>query len=114
MPLSSFCYTIRDCKIYEICKTNRIAESEEYAVEWLNSVWENIYKSFIEKDRWLLYVKGLGVTMEVAALAVVIGVVIGTAVAFMKLSVNRKGKPTILAHIANIYIDIIFIFHRIK
>ena len=76
-------------------------------MEWLNSVWNSIYRSFIEKDRWLLYLKGLGVTMEVAALAVVIGVIIGTAVAFMKLSVKRNGKPTLLAHIANIYIDII-------
>ena len=76
-------------------------------MEWLNSVWENIYKSFIEKDRWMLYLKGLGVTMEVAVLAAVLGIIIGTVLAFMKLSVRRNGKPSILAHIANIYIDII-------
>ncbi len=76
-------------------------------MEWLNSVWNSIYRCFIEKDRWLLYLKGLGVTMQVAALAVVIGVIIGTVVAFMKLSVRRNGKPTLLAHIANIYIDVI-------
>jgi len=63
-------------------------------MEWLNSVWNSIYRSFIEKDRWILYLKGLGVTLEVALLAVVIGVIIGTVVAFMKLSVKRNGKPT--------------------
>lgn len=76
-------------------------------MEWMNSVWENIYKSFIEKDRWILYLKGLGVTMEVAAFAAIIGIIIGTILAFMKLSVNRNGKPTLLARIANIYIDVI-------
>jgi polar amino acid transport system permease protein/polar amino acid transport system substrate-binding protein len=73
----------------------------------MNSVWENIYKSFIEKDRWILYLKGLGVTMEVAIFAAIIGIIIGTILAFMKLSVNRNGKPTLVARIANIYIDVI-------
>lgn len=76
-------------------------------MEWMNSVWENIYKSFIEKDRWILYLKGLGVTMEVAIFAAIIGIIIGTILAFMKLSVNRNGKPTLVARIANIYIDVI-------
>ena len=40
-------------------------------------------------------------------LAAVLGVIIGTAVAFMKISVRKNGKKTLLAHIANIYIDII-------
>ncbi len=76
-------------------------------MEWLNSLWDNIYAAFIEKDRWLLYWKGLGVTMQVAVLAAIIGIIIGTIVAFMKLSVKRNGKPTLLSHIANIYIDVI-------
>lgn len=42
-----------------------------------------------------------------AVFAAIIGVVIGTIIAFMKLSTRKNGKPTILAHIANIYIDII-------
>lgn len=76
-------------------------------MEWVSSVWDNIYAAFIEKDRWLLYLKGLGVTMQVAVLAAIIGIIIGTIVAFMKLSVKRNGKPTLLSHIANIYIDVI-------
>lgn len=76
-------------------------------MEWLNSLWDKIYAAFIEKDRWLLYLRGLGVTMEVAIFAVIIGIVIGTIAAFMKLSVKKNGKPSILAHIANIYIDVI-------
>ena len=76
-------------------------------MEWFDSVWENIYEAFVEADRWKLYLKGLGVTMQVSFWAAIIGIIIGTIVAFMKLSVNRKGRPTVLAYIANIYIDII-------
>lgn len=76
-------------------------------MEWFDSVWEHIYTAFIEKDRWRLYIKGLGVTMEVAVFAALLGVLIGTIIAFMKLSVRSDGKKTILSRIANIYIDII-------
>ena len=76
-------------------------------MECLNSVWLKIEAAFITGDRWKLYVSGLGITMEVAFFAAIIGVVIGTVVAFMKLSRRKNGKPTILTHIAGIYIDII-------
>ena len=76
-------------------------------MEWLNSVWLKIEAAFITGDRWKLYASGLGITMEVAFFAAIIGVVIGTVVAFMKLSRKKNGKPTILTHIAGIYIDII-------
>lgn len=76
-------------------------------MDWLNSIWEKIDAAFITENRWMLYLKGVGVTMEVALFAGIIGIILGTIVAFMKLSVKRNGKPTLLSHIANIYIDII-------
>ena len=76
-------------------------------MDWLNHIWEKIDAAFLAEDRWLLYVKGLGVTMEVAVTAGIIGIILGTIVAFMKLSTTKRGKPTIFTHIANIYIDII-------
>lgn len=63
--------------------------------------------AFITGDRWKLYLEGLGVTLQVAVFAAILGVFIGTVIAFMKLSVKRNGKKTILAVIANIYIDVI-------
>jgi len=71
------------------------------------NVWQKIEAAFITADRWQLYAKGLGITIQVAIYAGIIGIIIGTIVAFMKLSTRRNGKPTILAYIANIYIDII-------
>lgn len=76
-------------------------------MQWLNSVGQKIEAAFITGDRWKLYIKGLGVTMEVAFFAAIIGVFLGTLIAFMKLSAKADGKPTILTRIANIYIDVI-------
>lgn len=70
-------------------------------------VLQKIEAAFITKDRWKLYIAGLGVTVQVAVCAALIGIIIGTILAFMKISTRRNGKPTIFAHIANIYIDII-------
>ena len=74
---------------------------------WLAEVGRKAYVAFIEQDRWKLYLKDLGITMEVAFFAAIIGIIIGTVLAFMKLSVKRNGKPSFLARIANAYIDII-------
>jgi len=73
----------------------------------MDSISKKINIAFIDKDRWQLYLKGLGITMEVAFFAAIIGILIGTLLAFMKLSTNRKGKGTIFSLIANIYIDVI-------
>lgn len=76
-------------------------------MEWLKLAWQRFEEAFISANRWQLYLKGLGTTMQVAVFAAIIGTIIGTVLAFMKISTRRNGKPTIFSHIANIYIDII-------
>lgn len=75
--------------------------------EWFAKIAQMFEAAFITKNRWKLYLDGLGVTLQVAVFAAIIGMIIGTVLAFMKLSVKRNGKKTILAVIANIYIDVI-------
>ena len=76
-------------------------------MEWYSEFVRKFTAAFITGDRWKLYFEGLGVTLEVSIAAALIGIVIGTFVALMKLSTKKNGKPTILSHIATIYIDII-------
>lgn len=64
-------------------------------------------RAFIEGDRWKLYFKGLGVTLEVAVAAAVLGMLIGTLTALMRLSRTRNDKKTVWAYIAGAYINII-------
>ena len=75
--------------------------------EWLLELKDKAVSAFITQDRWKLYLEGFGVTLQVAFFAAIIGIVIGTVVALMKLSRTRRGKKTIFARIADIYIDII-------
>lgn len=52
--------------------------------------WENlygeIYRNVLAEGRWLSYLKGLGVTLEVSFFAALVGVVLGTLLALMKRS----------------------------
>ncbi len=76
-------------------------------LEWLLDVKDKAVAAFITQDRWKLYLEGFGVTLQVAFFAAIIGIIIGTIVALMKLSRTRRGKKTIFARIADIYIDVI-------
>ena len=73
----------------------------------MEHITEMFIKAFITKDRWKLYISGLGVTLEIAHFAAVIGLIIGTLVALMKLSNKRNGSPSVLSYIATIYVDVI-------
>ena len=64
------------------------------------NVWQNLYKeiylNIIKDDRWLQYLKGLGVTLEVSFFAILVGLVLGTLLAILRLpqvqNVNARGK----------------------
>ncbi len=79
----------------------------EHMQEWFDSVGKKFVLAVVEGDRWKLYFKGLGVTLEIALFAAILGMVIGTVVALMRLSQKRNGKKTIWARIAGIYVDVI-------
>ena len=53
---------------------------------------EKFTAAFITEDRWKLYIQGLGVTIEVAVLAAIIGLILGTVLALMKLSKREDGQ----------------------
>ncbi len=68
---------------------------------------DSFYTAFIEEQRYLLYLDGLKMTILVSVIAIIIGVVLGTLLALMRLTAEQKGKSTLLSKIAYVYIDII-------
>ena len=44
--------------------------------EFFSGVKDDFIQSFVEGDRWLLYLKGIGVTLQVAAIALVLGIIL--------------------------------------
>ena len=71
------------------------------------------YQAFIEGNRWLQYLKGVGNTLLVTALALVIGVILGVLVAVVRTAHDqqRPGKKNpflgIVNSICQVYVTVI-------
>ncbi|MBQ7827813.1 MAG: amino acid ABC transporter permease [Clostridia bacterium] len=75
-------------------------------MDWLTSWWANIVdeftRCFINDDRYTLLLDGIGVTVKVSLLAVVIGIIIGFLIALCNLSKNK-----LLRAVGYVYTDVI-------
>ncbi len=69
---------------------------------WFASIAEQFTRCFIEQDRYMLLVKGIGITIQVSLLALILGVVIGFLIALCNLSKNK-----VLRAIGLVYTDVI-------
>lgn len=70
--------------------------------QWSSDFADMFYKCFIREDRYRLLLSGIGVTIKVSLLAVIIGILIGILIAMCNLS----GKKFVKA-IGGIYTDVI-------
>ena len=71
-------------------------------MDWFSKLAEQFSRCFIQDDRYMLLVKGIGVTLEVSLLAVLIGLVIGYFIAKCNLS-----KIKFFRGIGRVYTDVI-------
>ncbi|MCI8466189.1 MAG: amino acid ABC transporter permease [Lachnospiraceae bacterium] len=76
-------------------------------MSWFAEVWKEFQIAFLENERYMAYLKGFGMTLEVSFFAVLLGVILGIVLAIAKyMAANHKGcRP--LGWIANLYITII-------
>ena len=71
------------------------------------------YQAFIENDRWLQYIEGVGTTIVVTACALVIGVILGVLVATVRTAHDRQrigGRNPVLGFfnaIFKVYVTVI-------
>jgi len=85
----------------------------EHLVKWWQEFYVYFYQAFIEGDRWVQYLKGVGTTLLVTALALVIGIILGVVVAIIRTAHDqqRPGKKNFLLGIVNgickVYVTII-------
>lgn len=70
-------------------------------------MFDSYYRAFIAEQRYLMYLDGLKMTLLVSLLAIILGVALGTILALMRMTAERRGKSTLLSKIAYVYIDII-------
>lgn len=76
-------------------------------MNWLANVWADFSKVFLEKGRYLSYLKGFGVTLEVSFFAVLLGVAVGALLAIVKYMAVRHKEFRLPGWIANVYITVI-------
>lgn len=70
--------------------------------EWFSGISDLFVQCFIREDRYKLLLSGIGVTIRVSLLAVIIGILIGMLIALCNLSRNKFLKA-----IGGIYTDVI-------
>ena len=70
--------------------------------QWWDGIVATFVKCFIREDRYMLLLDGIGITIKISLLAVLIGIAIGLVIAFCNLSKNK-----ILNFIGKIYTDVI-------
>ena len=63
-------------------------------VSWWQEFYVYFYQAFIEGDRWMQYLRGVGTTLVVTAMALVLGIVLGVLVAMVRTAHDqqRAGK----------------------
>ena len=54
--------------------------------EWLSDLGYDFYKSFVFDDRYQMYIKGLGNTLLLTLLALLIGVALGVVISLIRVS----------------------------
>ena len=67
-------------------------------------------QSFIDDNRWLMFLKGLGVTIEVAVAALIIGLVIGVVVAIIRSCHDQR--RSIHKSVGSRVLDVVDLFCR--
>ena len=71
-------------------------------MEFFQDIQQDFYKCFIREDRYMLFLDGIGVTIKISLLAIVIGVAIGLLIALCSLSSKK-----FLRGIGKVYTDVI-------
>lgn len=75
-------------------------------VSWLISIKDQFYLNFIDDDRYMYLVKGLGITLKVTFFAVIVGIILGFLVAIIRSTHEKTGKMKIPNLICKIYLTV--------
>ena len=79
--------------------------------EFFAKLAADFHQTFIEADRWLALLKGLGMTLKITAFALIIGVVLGVLVAIVRSSHDQMRHPNgvmkLLNKFCHLYLTVI-------
>jgi len=74
---------------------------------FIKKLGDSIYLNFIKDNRYQYLLKGFGVTMQITVMAVLLGLLIGLAVAMIRSAADMTGHLKILDFFCRIYLTVI-------
>lgn len=74
---------------------------------WFQNLAERFLATFVEADRWKMFLQGFGNTLLISLFAVLIGVIIGLLVGIVRVYHNQTGGWKILDGICRAYVSVI-------
>lgn len=72
----------------------------------ISEMWNEFVKQFITKGGYKNVINGLGITVEIAVFGLLIGVVIGTIIAVVRVMPKYKVLPRVLDKICGCYVEL--------
>ncbi len=71
-----------------------------------NDFKDEFYRNFIEENRWTYLAKGLGTTLSITALSLLLGLAIGFIVAIVRCTYQKTGKMKFLDTVFRLYLTV--------
>ena len=71
------------------------------------NISEKFIQNFIEEDRYMYLVQGLGTTFTITIFAAIIGIILGFIIAIIRSTADKTGKLKVLDMICRAYLTII-------
>ncbi len=96
---------IKDCVALNNYSSRKPDTSIPIVKAW-NTFKYDFHRNFIVNNQWTYLANGLITTLEITALAVLIGIVIGFIVAVIRCTNQKTGKLKILSSICQVYLSI--------
>ncbi len=76
-------------------------------LNFFEGIYRDLYLNLFASNRWQLYLKGLGVTLEVSLFSVLLGVLLGTLIAMVRIPQFKNPLMRALQRLAGIYVSVI-------
>ena len=83
-------------KVIELNESRKVEyELRGTKLDFGQEMFFKFYQAFILNDRWVQYIQGVGTTLLVTAIALALGVVLGSVVALVRVAHDQQ-RPCLL------------------
>ncbi len=85
----------------------RIPDTSSPLQQKINKIGDEFYRNFIEDNRWTYLLQGLGNTLAITALSLLLGIVLGVVTSLIRIVYDKTDKLYYLDKLVKLYISAI-------